>query len=44
MEYIAKKDPTKREARDIFENKILKKVREYLNRDFGKKKWTFEFF
>lgn len=44
MEYIAKKDPTKREARDIFENKILKKVREYLKRDFGKKKWTFEFF
>ena len=44
MEYIAIKDPTKREARDIFENKILKKVREYLKRDFGKKKWKFEFF
>lgn len=44
MEYIAKKDSTKREARDIFENQIIKKVREYLTRDFGKKKWIFDVF
>lgn len=44
MEYIAKKDPIKREARDIFEKKILKKVRKYLKKEFGKKKWSFEVF
>ncbi|MDE6240794.1 MAG: hypothetical protein K2M08_00045 [Anaeroplasmataceae bacterium] len=44
MKYIAKKDPTKREARDIFENKILKKVREYIRRDFGKNQWIFDVF
>lgn len=44
MEYIAKKDPIKREARDIFEKKIIKKVRKYLKKEFGKKKWSFEVF
>lgn len=44
MEYIAKKDPTKREARDIFEKKILRKVREYIKREFGKNQWIFDVF
>lgn len=44
MEYIAKKDPTKCKARELFEKKIIKKIREYLKRDFGRKKWMFDVF
>lgn len=44
MEYLSKKDETKKQAREDFENKLLPKVREYLQRDFGKKKWTFNWF
>ncbi len=44
MEYISKKDETKKQARVDFENKLLPKVREYLNKNFGKKKWTFNIF
>ncbi len=44
MEYISKKDETKKQARVDFENKLLPKVREYLNKNFGKKKWTFNSF
>lgn len=41
MEYIKKKDLTKKAAREDFEKKLLPLVREYLRQDFGKKKWVF---
>jgi Nucleotidyltransferase domain. len=44
MEYIAKKDKIKQVARELFEKRIIKKVREYLKNDFGKRKWIFEVF
>ena len=44
MEYIKKKDLTKKAAREDFEKKLLPLVREYLRRDFGKKKWVFKEF
>lgn len=44
MEYLLKKDEIKKQAREDFEKKLLPKVREYLQRDFGKKKWTFNCF
>ncbi|MDE5562522.1 MAG: hypothetical protein K2J01_03120 [Clostridiales bacterium] len=44
MEYIKRKDPTKIAAREDFERKLLPLVREYLRRDFGKKKWVFNEF
>lgn len=44
MEYIKRKDPIKRAAREDFERKLLPMVRKYLRQDFGKKKWTFNEF
>lgn len=44
MEYIEKKNKIKCAARETFEKEIVKKVREYLCNDFGKKKWVFEVF
>lgn len=44
MEYIKRKDPIKRAAREDFERKLLPLVRKYLRQDFGKKKWTFNEF
>lgn len=44
MEYIEKNNKIKCAAREVFEKEIVKKVREYLCNDFGKKKWVFEVF
>ena len=44
MEYLHKKDKRKIAAREDFEKRLLKKVREYLRKDFGKKKWAFNEF
>lgn len=44
MEYLHKKDEKKLSARYDFEKKLLPKVREYLKKDFGKKKWVFNEF
>ena len=41
MEYLHKKDKNKTSAREDFEKRLLPKVREYLQKDFGKKKWVF---
>lgn len=41
MEYLHKKDKKKTSAREDFEKRLLPKVREYLQKDFGKKKWVF---
>lgn len=41
MEYLHRKDKKKTLAREDFEKRLLPKVREYLRRDFGKKKWVF---
>lgn len=40
MEYLHKKDKKKMSAREDFEKKLLPKVREYLRKEFGKKKWA----
>ena len=44
MEYINRKDPIKKAAREDFERKLLSLVRKYLRQDFGKKKWVFKEF
>lgn len=44
MEYLHKKDKKKRIAREDFEKKILPKIREYLQKDYGKKRWVFDEF
>ena len=41
MEYLHRKDKKKTSAREDFEKRLLPKVREYLRKDFGKKKWVF---
>lgn len=41
MEYLHRKDKKKTSAREDFEKRLLPKVREYLWKDFGKKKWVF---
>ena len=41
MEYLHRKDKKKTSAREDFEKRLLSKVREYLRKDFGKKKWVF---
>lgn len=41
MEYLHRKDKKKTSAREDFEKRLLPKVREYLRKDFGKKKWMF---
>ncbi len=44
MEYLHRKDKKKTSAREDFEKRLLPKVREYLRKDFGKKKWVFNEF
>lgn len=44
MEYLHKKDKKKISAREDFEKRLLPKVREYLRKDFGKKKFVFNEF
>lgn len=44
MEYLNKKDKKKILAQENFEKKLLPKVREYLRKDFGKKRWCFNEF
>lgn len=41
MEYLHRKDKKKTSAREDFEKRLLPKVREYLRKDFSKKKWVF---
>lgn len=44
MEYLHRKDKKKISAREDFEKRLLPKVREYLRKDFGKKKFVFNEF